>query len=126
MTTTSPHSSAKNGAAERAIRTAKTHVRCDILAAGLPKTLWPYAALDAVNNLNTTSRRAPNDPSLRPISPYELFYGFMAFSGQRSTYSHLANADTSCTPDSRQSLHHVLRSLVSCAHTMSTSTSSHS
>jgi hypothetical protein len=37
--------------------------------------LWPYAALDAVNKLNVTPRPAPNDPSLRPISPHELFYG---------------------------------------------------
>jgi hypothetical protein len=37
--------------------------------------LWPYAALDAVNKLNATPRRAPNDPSLRYISPHELFYG---------------------------------------------------
>jgi hypothetical protein len=53
-TTTSLHSSAQNGAAERAIRTAITHVSCNIFAAGLPETLWPYAALDAVNKLNAT------------------------------------------------------------------------
>jgi hypothetical protein len=74
-TTTSPHSSAQNGAAERAIRTVITHVRCNILAAGLPETLWPYAALDAVNKLNAIPRYAPNDSSLLPISPHKLLYG---------------------------------------------------
>jgi hypothetical protein len=74
-TTTSPHSSAQNGASERAIRTIITRVRCNILAAGLPETLWPYAALDAVQKLNATPRNASKDPSLRPISPHELFYG---------------------------------------------------
>jgi hypothetical protein len=72
-TTTSPHSSAQNGAAERAIRTVITLVSCNILAAGLPETLWPYAALYAVNKLNATPRHAPNDPSLGPISPHEMF-----------------------------------------------------
>jgi hypothetical protein len=93
-TTTSPHSFAQNGAAERAIRTVITHVRCNILAAGLPETLWPYAALDAFKKLNATPRRAPNNPSLRPISPHELFYGiqpptkhFLPF-GQRGYVVH--------------------------------------
>jgi hypothetical protein len=37
--------------------------------------LWSYAALNDVNKLNATPRRAPNDPSLQLILPYELFYG---------------------------------------------------
>jgi hypothetical protein len=93
-TTTFPQSSAQNGAAESAIRTVITHIRCKILAASIPETLWPFAALDAVKKLNATPRRAPNDPSLRPISPHELFYGiqpatkhFLPF-GQRGYVVH--------------------------------------
>jgi hypothetical protein len=93
-TTNFPHSSAQNGAAERAIRTVITHVRCNNLTVGLPETLWPYADLDAVKNLNATPRRATTDPSLRNISPHELFYGiqlptqhFLPF-GQRGYVVH--------------------------------------
>jgi hypothetical protein len=56
--------------------------------------------------------------------PSRLANYFMELSRQRSTFSHLSNADTSSTPDPIQSLHHVLRSPVSCTHPMSTSTSS--
>jgi hypothetical protein len=119
-TTTFPHSSAQNGAAECAIRTVITHVRCNILAAGLPETFWPYAALDAVNKLNATPRRAPNDPNLRPISPHELFYGI------QPPTKHFPPIWPTRAPDPKHILNHVLRSLVSCTHPMSTSTSSYS
>jgi hypothetical protein len=69
------HSTAQDGAAERAIRTVIIHVCCNILAVRLPETLRPHAALDAVSKLNATPRRASTYPSLGPISPHELFYG---------------------------------------------------
>jgi hypothetical protein len=50
---------------------------------------------------------------------------FMAFSRQRSTCSHLANADTSSTPDPREILHHAIRSPIYWTHPMRTSTSSY-
>jgi hypothetical protein len=110
-TTTSPHSSAQNVAAKRAIRTIITHVRCNILAAGLPETLWPYAALDAVQKLNETPRHASKGPSLRPISPHELFYGiqpptqhFLPF-GQRGYIVH-TGSNTKLAP--RSTLAHFL------------------
>jgi hypothetical protein len=95
-TTTSPHSSAQNGAAERAILAVITHIRCNILAAGLPETcgrmLPSMPSTNSTPPLNMHQTTPAWDPS-------RLTNRFMAFSRQRNTSSHLANADTSCTPD---------------------------
>ena len=68
--TTAPESSAQNGVAERSFRTLLDHVRALLIAANLPKSLWPLAFAHAVYLKNRLPTKA-----LRDVVPEEVWTG---------------------------------------------------
>jgi hypothetical protein len=67
VTTTAAHSPASNPDAEQANRTVFAAVRAALAASGLPGTMWPYAAMDAVNKGNFVPKRQPDGTYRAPV-----------------------------------------------------------
>ncbi len=68
--TTAPRSSTQNGIAERLNRTLMDHAMAAVIAAGLPKFLWP----DAVEHITYLKNRSPTR-ALEGITPVEAWTG---------------------------------------------------